>query len=477
MNASSTVRRALAGLPLVLSLQAQAANDLLADWRAATAHDPGYAAARADYQAGLAKAEQARALWRPSVVASANLGWVDQRSATTGAGFVAPGFGNSTDVAFRTQIDNGTAQGWNLTLQQPLLNADRSASARQLDLQTALAEQQLRLAEQSLILRVAQAHFDVLSAREALKAARSEQTAAQHALGEAQERFAAGGTPVTAVHEAQARADLIAAQLLAAQDALELANAAYADLTGLPPEQAADLNPQAPAVGPAGTLDDWLKRAQAQSPQLAAARVGADIAQAGIARHDAWRSPTLDLVARAGEDRMHGSGPYATADSARYNSGVRWIGLQLNVPLYTGGMRSAQRDEAVALAEKARDQSEAARLDVTRKTRVAWLAASTGVARVHALEQARLSAAKRLDATQTGYEVGDRTVLDLLDAERDLHANELALQQAREALLLGRLNLAASVGALDEAALREVNGALGAVTDLPQTRPTVGSAR
>ncbi len=451
---------ALAFLPLLLALHAQAANDLLADWRAAAAHDPTYAAARADHEAGLAKSDQARALWRPSVFAGANVGWADQSTSTTGANFVAPGFGSSSDVAFRTQIDSGTAQGWSVTLQQPLFNAHRSAAAQQLDLQTALAEQQLRLAEQALILRVAQAHFDVLAAREALKAARSEQAAAQHALGEARERFAAGGTPVTAVHEAQARNDVIAAQLLATQDALNLANAAYADLTGLPPEHAADLMPQARSTAPTGPLDDWLQRAQAQSPQLIAAQVGTDIAKADVARHDTLNSPTLDLVARAGEDRIHGNGPYATTGNAQYNSGSHWIGVQLNVPLYTGGMRSAQRNESAALAEKARLQSEATRLDVTRQARAAWLAVNTGLARVSALEQARLSAAKRLDATRTGFEVGDRTVLDLLDAERDLHANELAWQQARHAALLGRLNLAAAAGSLNESALSEVNAEL-----------------
>ncbi len=463
----------LSSLPLLLALHAQAANDLLAGWRAAAAHDPTYAAARADHEAGLAKSDQARALWRPSVFAGANIGWADQSTSTSGANFVAPGFGSASDVAFRTQIDNGTAQGWSVTLQQPLFNANRSAAAQQLDLQTALAEQQLRMAEQALMLRVAQAHFDVLTAREALRAARSEQAASQHALGEARERFAAGGTPVTAVHEAQARHDVIAAQLLAAQDSLSLANAAYADLTGLPPEQAADLSTPARGATPTGPLEDWLQRARAQSPQLAAAQVGADIAKADVARHDNLNAPTLDLVARAGEDRLHGNGPYATTGHAQYNSGSRWIGVQLNVPLYTGGMRSAQRNESAALAEKARLQSEAARLDVTRQTRAAWLAVSTGTARVSALEQAKLSAAKRLDATRTGFEVGDRTVLDLLDAERDLHANELAWQQARHAALLGRLNLAASAGSLDESALGEVNAEFDSADSTPaSSEPT-----
>lgn len=481
MRIRARLRIALACLTLALSLGAHATgdrNDLVAGWHAALAHDPGYAAARADYAAGQAKGQQARALWRPSIMAGASLGWADQRDSTSGAGFDAPGFGSVSDVAFRTRINSGTAQSWNLTLQQPLINAERSASARQLDLQTALAQERLRLAEQALMLRVAQAHLDVLSAREALRAARSEQAAARQALGQAHERFAAGGIPVTGVHEAQARGDDVAAQLLAAQDALELANAAYADLTGLPPERAADLAQQAPGPDLPTPLNEWLQRALAQSPQLASARVGADIAQAEMTRHDRWNSPTLDLVARASEDRLNGNGPYASgADGARYAAGSHWVGLQLNVPLYTGGMRSAQHAESAALAEKALAQSEAVRLEVARQTRAAWLAVSTGAARVRALEQARLSAAKRLDATRTGYEVGDRTVMDLLDADRDLHASELAWQQARHAMLLGRLNLSAAAGALDEAALIEVNAAFSAAPDSAQWPASQGPAR
>lgn len=462
MKAVSATHRVLALTlaPLLLALPAYAAHDLLDGWRAAAARDPVYAAARAEHEAGKTKADQARALWRPSVVASASVGWLDQRTTTTGAGFSAPGFGNSTDVAFRTQIENGTAQSWSLLLQQPLLNADRSASARQLDLQTTLADVQRRAAEQTLILRVAQAHIDVLAARAALTSANSAQTATRHALGQAQERYASGDAPITAVHEAQARHDLIAAQQLAAHDALTLANAAYTDLTGLPADQAAEINPQANFTPPAGTLDEWLHQAQTHNPQLMAARAGVDMAQASVIRHDAWRSPTLDFVARASEDRLHGGGVYATADSARYTSGSRWVGLQLNVPLFTGGMRSAQHNEAVALATRAQDQSEAARLDVMRQTRAVWLSVNTGVSRVHAFDQARLSASQRLDATRTGLDVGDRTMLDLLDAERDLHANELAAQQARHALLLGRLQLAAATGTLDESTLSQINHTL-----------------
>ncbi|MDI1261519.1 TolC family outer membrane protein [Aquabacterium sp.] len=443
---------------LMAACGAQAGQDLLVDWRAAAAHDPAYAAARAGRAAGVSKADQAKALWRPTVMAAANLGWASQTTSTQGAGFDAPGFGESSDVAFKTHVDGGRAQGWSLMLQQPLINADRSASSKQLDLQAQLADVAWHQAQQELILKVSQVHFDVLAARVGLKAAQSEQAASQRALGEAKERFQTGGVPVTAVHDAQARRDMVAAQVLAAQDALAMSDDAYVDMTGLPAEQAVDL-PESSYLGPAlAPLDEWLGRAQTDNPHVLQARLAADLARADVTRHGAVAGATLDLVARASEDRIQGSGPYANgSDGAKGNSGVRWLGVQLNVPLFTGGMRSSKERESLALADQAQSRSEAVRLEVGRQTRSAWLAVSTGVARLRALEQARLSAGKRLDASRTGFEVGDRTVLDMLDAERELHTVDVTLQQARHAVLLGRLRLAAAAGGLDEAVLRDVN--------------------
>ncbi|MDO9234830.1 MAG: TolC family protein [Aquabacterium sp.] len=251
---------------------------------------------------------------------------------------------------------------------------------------------------------------------------------------------------------------MVATQVLASQDALTLSNAAYVDITGLPAEQAVDLPMSFDLVQALPPLEEWLSRAQSDSPQVIQARLAADLARADVARHGAVAGATLDLVARASDDRIVGSGPYANgSDNAKGSSGTRWVGLQLNVPLFTGGVRSSQERESMALADRAQSQSEAVRVDVSRQTRAAWLAVSTGLARVRALEQARLSAGKRLDASRTGFEVGDRTVLDLLDAERALQTVDVNLQQARHAVLLGRLNLAAACGGLDEAALSAVN--------------------
>ncbi|MBL8445959.1 MAG: TolC family protein [Zoogloeaceae bacterium] len=274
-----------------------------------------------------------------------------------------------------------------------------------------------RVAEQTLILRVAQAYVDVLAAGERLALLGRQKSAVGRALDEARERFDAGDIPKTGVTEAQARFDAIVAEELAAADPQRIAGAAFTDLTGLPAE---GLRPVGPALGMApAPLEDWLARSVQGSLVRAQQRLGEEIARREVDKHRALSALTLDLVARAGEERLNGSGDFGQSS---LNANSRSFTLQLTVPLFTGGMRSARRDEAVALADKARFDVEAARQLAARETRAAWLGVTTGAARVRAFEQARRSAASRLDATQTGQEVGARTTLDVLNAQADLLA-------------------------------------------------------
>jgi outer membrane protein len=439
---------------LIAALPA-AATDLLAAWQAARDHDPVFAAATAQSRTGDAKQRQGRALWLPQLTASAGTGIASSQNATEGAEFSAPGFGTSRKVDFRTSIDKGSVQRWEIAAQQPLYNAERRAQAAQLDRQAELAAVQYRAAEQALILRVAQAYVDVLAADHRLALLRRHKAAISRALDEAKERFDAGDIPKTDVSEAQSRFDAILAEELATADAQQLAQTAFTDLTGLPAEPLAGVG-TTPAAAPA-PLDDWLARSAQGSLLLAHYQLGEDIARREVDKYRALTSPTLDLVARAGDDRLSGDGDFG---HSRASSNSRSITLQLTIPLFTGGMRSARHDEAVALADKARYDVDAARQLAARETRAAWLGVTTGAARVRALEQARRSAAARLGATETGLEAGARTTLDLLNAQADLFSAEFTLTQARHALLLDRLRLSTAVGELGQAEIEAANAQL-----------------
>jgi outer membrane protein len=190
------------------------------------------------------------------------------------------------------------------------------------------------------------------------------------------------------------------------------------------------------------------------------------LARQDVSKSRLLSSPSLDLIAKVGRDRLSGSGDFGPASNTA-NSGM--IGVQLTIPVFTGGYRSAQHEEALRMAEKARLDEARARQQVALQTRASWMSLTTGADRVMALKAARDASRARLESTRLGQEVGDRSTLDLLNAQSDAAAAELALLQARVGLYTERLHLAELAGALDEDQLRAVSA--GVPADAPPTRP------
>lgn len=450
---------ACVALAAAWSTGALAGADLIAAWDAAQRQDPTYAAARADVAAGAARGRQGRALSLPTVTVGGTVGYGAATQSTSGAQFTGPGFGTVNGVDFRTDITGGTSTGWRITAEQPIYNAERRASARQLELSADRAELALSLARQDLMLRTARTYFMVLSAEDALEEARRQKAATARALEVATGSYDEGKLPVTDRNEAQARYDAIVARESSAQDALALARATFTELTDLPAENLRTVQHDLP-LRPfaAGRLDDWLAKSGESNPQVAVQALARDMARQEVEKWSAQAAPTLSLIAQAGGDRLSGNGAYGVNGVVSATSSV--IGLQLAIPLYTGGMRSARGEEAMALAEKAGYDVEAARRAIALQTRGAWLGAVGGATRIPAYERAIESARARLDATETGHEVGARTTLDLLNAQADLYRTMRELAQAKYQVLLDRIALARAAGELTEDVLRAVNANL-----------------
>ena len=433
--------------------------DLMTAWEAAQQQDPSLAAARAELDAGQARGRQGRALLLPTVTVAGSVGYGAASQNTTGAQFTAPGLGTVNGVDFRTDIHDGNASGWRVTAEQPIYNPERSANARQQEMQAGRAEIQLRAARQELMLRTARAYIEVLLSEDALEEIRRQKAATARALAVAQGSYDEGRLPVTDRNEARARFDGIVARESVAQDDLELRRATLFELTGLPADNLRRLPASAPLLAfEGGRLDQWLAKAGDNNPLIGVQSLAHEIATQEIRKWNAAAAPTLSLVAQAGGDRLQGNGGYGT--SAGVNSSNSVVSLQLSIPIYTGGMRSARGDEAVALAEKARFEVDVTRKAVLLQTRSAWLGATGGVTRIQAYERAVESARSRLDATETGHEVGARTTLDLLNAQADLFRALRELQQAKYQVLLDRLTLARAAGALDVEDLRAANANL-----------------
>ncbi len=446
--------------PLSCQAQAVGAIALVDAWRAATQNDKEYAVARAAHAVAQPRRDQAAALWRPTVGLVGAAGLAGNTGETQGAQFSAPDFGQSRGVGFSTSVTNGTALRWAVTATQPLYNPQRRAEQQQLSLSADLADLQWQAAGQALMLRAAERYFDLAVAEEAVRVARRQRDAVQRAATQARDRFDLGDAPITDTHEAAARLAAIRAQVLAGESDVQIKRNVLADTTGLPaPGLAAGLPAGTGAAAPLEPLASWLAQAQAGNPAIRAQLLVAEVAQQEATKYGRSTSATVDLVAQVGRDRLSGSGDFGTASSTGTN---RMVGVQLSVPLFTGGYRSAREQEALRLVDKALAEVERTREQVAQQVRSAWLGQSVGAERVQALHEAFRAAMARRDATQLGHEVGERTTLDLLNAENEAAASQLALVQARVGLLMDRLRLAALVGRLDESALLQVDVVRGA---------------
>lgn len=337
-----------------------------------------------------------------------------------------------------------TNQTYSLSLTQPLFRWDRWVTLGQADDLVAQAQATYTAAEQELMVRVAERYFAVLAADDALRLARIEKESIGRQLEQAQQRFEVGLSAITDVQEAQARYDNTLATEIRAQDLLDSTREQLREITGQPvdkldPVRDAEFALIAPEPQDQQT---WVDTALKQNPGLAAARAGSEAARQQIQIARAGHYPTVDAVAS-----------YSYLDSNL--SGIRTlerndgsVGVQLNVPLYQGGYVNSKTREARARFDEAREQLDATQRELERQTRDAYRGVISGMSEVRATAQARTSSTTALEAAQTGYEVGTRTIVDVLDAQRALSLAELNLYKARYAYLLNTLRIKQAAGTL-----------------------------
>jgi outer membrane protein len=421
------------------------AQDLQQVYRDAKAYDAQYASARYALQAGLEKLPQGRALVLPSVGLTA---------ATTtnhlGIGTYGP---NPVPQSGRTFYN----RNYLLSFSQPVYRPQNWLQFDQAEQQVRQAEAVYGQAGQDLIVRVAQAYFDVLAAGDTLALVGAQKVAISEQLAQAKRNFEVGTATITDTHEAQARFDLAVAQEISAQNDLDnkrkaLAQIAGKDYAGLKPlRRQIQLSPPSP-----GNMNDWVALAEKQAYPIVIQDAATQIAglQNRFAR--AGNYPTVDLIASYGQTEQTGSS--ISANSSQLNSGS--IGFQLAVPIYQGGAISSREREAAANYEKAKQDLENARRSSVLLTQQSYLAVINGIAQVRALDQALVSSQSALDSNKLGYEVGVRINIDVLNAQQQLFSTRRDLAVARYNTITSHLKLKAAAGSLREEDLEEVNRAL-----------------
>ena len=416
------------------------AQSLVELYDAARAYDSSLQAARAQYEANLAKAEQARAGLRPQAGLAAGANWLNTRN----------------DVTDTSRTNN--TQNVTLSASQPLYRPVNRITDQQGQLSVDIAKAQLDAAEQDLMVRLAQAYFDVLAAQDTLTFVQAQKAAVSEQLAAAKRNFEVGTTTVTDSREAQARFDLVLAQEIAAGNDLRVKKLALDQLvgrTGATPKPLAA--PVAiPEVQPADP-EAWVTQAQSGHPAIRQADKAFEIADMEIRKAEAGHKPTLDLIGQYQVARGPNSN-FPTAGNVRTNTGT--IGLQFNLPLYAGGAIDNRVKEAVALAEKARADRESAQRNIAQAVRSAYFGVLSGAGQIKALEAAEASSQSALDANKLGYQVGVRINIDVLNAQSQLFQTKRDLAVARYNVLVGQLRLKQAGGVLKPEDLQPVNALL-----------------
>ncbi len=436
-------------LTVALSAVPARAADLLQIYRDALANDATYGSARATRDAGLENLPQGLAQILPTVNATAFTQYND----------IAIGFRAVAPEQYQYRL--GNSNGYTVTLTQPLFNWQNIQVYKEAGFKAVQAEATFGQATQDLIVRVAQAYFDVLASQDSLAFIQGQKVAISEQLAQAKRNFEVGTATITDTHEAQARFDLATSQEIAAQSDLEIKKRTLQQIVGKFPERLEplksniELNPPRP-----NSMEDWAAAAANQGYPVRAQEATLEVAVREIERNRAGHLPTLNIVGTAGQSSTSIS---ATASSNTASDSInRTIGLQLAIPLYAGGNVSSLVRQAVANREKAQQDLEGARRTAALSARQSYVGVINGMAQVRALEAALVSSRSALDSNKLGYEVGVRINIDVLNAQQQVFSTLRDLSRARYDTILSGLKLKAAAGSLSEADVEEVNRLLGA---------------
>lgn len=446
MYATTNLNAALLLIGSLLAMlcgQAQA-DDLVSTYQLALDSDPQYQAAVEAHRAALEVIPQSRAALLPNIAITGDVSRnrFDQR--------------NSSDTSYSTN------QTYSVGLRQALYQRERFLQLEQADNRVVQADAQLVAAQQDLLLRVATRYFLVLGAQDNVAFVEADKEAIARTLDQAQQRFDVGLAAITDTLEAQARYDIAVSDAINAERLLDDTREALRELTGELPIAPEVLKAEIPLITPEPVDQDaWVAAALEQNPLVLAARAATEVAKQEIQVQNSGHYPSLDMVADYSyrDTEFGGFTPLERNDSA--------IGLQLSLPLYEGGLVSSQTRQSRYQYNQAREEQEKQRRATERQTRDNYRGIISGISKVSALKNAVVSNEKAVEAAETGFEVGTRAVVDVLDAQRELLRARRDHARSRYDYLLDTLRLKQAAGILHETDLVQVNNLLEEFIPVP----------
>tara|TARA_R110002073_G_scaffold8473_1_gene46602 strand:+ start:5100 stop:6410 length:1311 start_codon:yes stop_codon:yes gene_type:complete len=412
------------------------AADLMDIYHEALEQDAQYRSARAAYQVAQEKIPQGRAGLLPNVALS----------------FTRQSQRIDTNLGSAVTIQN---RGIVITATQPIFRIENFLIYTQSKTEVAQADSQFVIAAQDLILRVAQAYFDVLNAQVDIEVAEAQKNAILKQLQQAKRNFEVGISTIVDTNEAQARFDLTISQQIAARNALEISKRSLQRIIDRFPKHLAGAKEITANLTKLkyASMEEWVQVAEDKNFTLKVQQAAYDITDKEVKRAWAQHSPTLDLVAQYSD--QSGVGGAITGRGIDLTS--KSIGIQVNMPIFEGFGTQSKVREAIANRDRAQHDLENTRRNNALQVRQQYLNVTNGIAQVKALKQAVVSSKSQLDSTTLGQEVGVRTEVNVLDAQQQLYSAKRDLAKAYHGYLMSRLRLSAEAGELDEETLKQIN--------------------
>jgi len=438
---------------------AQAA-DLMQVYRDALEFDAQYASVRAQSAADRERKAQGLAGLLPQVGASAGSQYNDIR-------FTEPLSGSG-----RYNTNN-----WGVQLTQPIFRLQNWEQYKQGELAAAIAELQSASAQQDLMLRAANAYFDLLNSQETLASIVAQKEAAAQQLELAKKSFEVGTTTITDVHEAQSRYDLAVASEAAAQADVEVKHQTLRQLTGKDYGPLAPLREGVKFDRPQpDNMQQWAQSAEQNNLSVQAAKLNYDITDRQVTASRAGHLPTVDFVANYGYNSIPTPNALQQVIILENKYNTTQVGVQVQLPIFAGGYTQSKVRESLALKDKARSDLDNAQRSAYLGAQQAYLGLTSGIAQVAGYEAALVSSRSAVESNKLGYQVGVRINIDVLNAETQFYDTFRLLARARYDTLLAQLRLKNATGNLAEQDLQSVNALLdpasaGKPIKLPDTTP------
>lgn len=444
-------------IALAVAGPASAAADLLQVFELARTSDPALQAADSTRLAAGEAEPQARANLLPQ--ASGSYTYSDRSSDGSqsqldqGGGVV-----NFSQVPFSNDVRSRTLR---VDVTQSIYDHSNYTRLRGARADVARAQAEYDQAFDGLLLRVTEAYFGVLTAQDSLSFAEAEEKAVRRQLDQAEQRFEVGLSAITDVHEARARADASRANVILATNGVDDAFEALAEITGQPVDSLNRLKDELPLDAPDAEVAVWVEQALEASPSLRARELTLEARGHAVETAKAGHYPTVEAFLTWVDGEDAGDRVFAGVGSPIDDDNqTTTIGVRLNVPIFAGGATQSRVRQAVYDREAAIDNVEAERRAVMRSVRNAYRAVKAGLSEVQARNLAVVSANSALEATEAGFEVGTRTIVDVLISQQQLFQAQRDYSQARHNLVLNRLRLKQATGTIDFADLQAINALL-----------------